>query len=74
MSDIVFDTAKRLGVQPKALFRQVASEKGLTEATADSRFEEWFKHGSVPDYIQDWCLDKWEPNHVASAGNRASTG
>lgn len=55
--DIIFDSAKRLGITEKALFRRIAKDRNLTEATADDRYERWFKRGETPDYITDWCLD-----------------
>jgi hypothetical protein len=59
VSDVVFDTARRLGITTKALFRRVAFQKGLTDATADNRFELWFCHGELPQYVSDWCDEQW---------------
>lgn len=61
MSDLVKDTAQRLNIEPKVLFKRVAYQKGFTNAdeVASDRFQRWLKFGEVPSYVSDYCLDQW---------------
>lgn len=61
MSDLITDTARKMGLEPKVLFRKATEEAKFTNylEVADYRFGRWFKWGEVPEYISDYCLTQW---------------
>lgn len=61
MSDLITDTSRKMGVEPKVIFRKAAEAQRLTNAleAADYRFQRWFKYGEVPEYVMDYALDQW---------------
>ena len=61
MSDLITDTSRKMGVEPKVLFRKAAEAYKVTNSieAADYRFQRWFKYGDVPDYVMDFALTQW---------------
>lgn len=64
MSDIIFSTAQRLKIEPRALF-QGAYGVIHRPAEGDDRFQRWFKYGEVSPFMVDYCLNSWR-FHVVS--------
>jgi hypothetical protein len=69
MADLIKDTAKKVGVSEKALFRRVYQDKGMSNALecADYRYQRWFKYGEIPAPVEDWCLTHWRVRDFVQA-------
>lgn len=59
--DLITDTAKKLGIAQRTVFDKAAEGKRFSNAAdvAEYRYLRWFKHGEVPLFVQDFCIQQW---------------